>query len=153
MGNVMGGAQALAILKKIEDQQNEIELLKNKNVQLQNEIDEKKIYRYGITEEARNGNNFSIKTNLKCNYAWFAYGALCLLVARDVDGGYLETIDNLIYYSNQNIPTKFDIKNISQSKYREMSASYSISDDGYLLVSISTEARFFTNFSMCLIPF
>lgn len=126
-------------------------MLKSKNIQLQNEIDGKKIYRYGIPDNP--GKSFTIKTDLKCKNAWTAYGAICLLVARDVGGGYLETIDNLIYYANLSIPTKWDIKNISQSKYGEVSASYSISEDGYLVVSISTTEKLFTNFSMCLIPF
>lgn len=152
--NMFGGAQALAILKKIEDQQNEMELLKNKNVQLQNEIDEKKIYRYGIPDSP--GKSFTIKTNLKCNYAWTAYGALCLLVARDNYGSYLEAVDNLLYVSFESVGnwTRNNIsQKVSQDKIR---VAYSIDEEGFLNVTLTTvmaDDAFFTNFSMCLIPF
>lgn len=98
------------------------------------------------------GDSFTIKTDLKCNYTWTVYGALCLLVARDVDGGYLETVENLAYIATDTSPVEWQSNNISKNQYGGVSASYSIDDDGYLSVTVNTNS-FFTNFSMCLIPF
>lgn len=148
-----GGVQSLAISKKIEALENEIKLLKNKNTDLKNELNAKKIYRYGLP--GSNQRVITVKTDIRYTQLYYVHSSLCFLVARDVGNGYIDTIDNLLYRSVQAGNNSLTIKNLQQITSGSITAEYSIDNDGYLIVTASAiaEGNFFTNLSMCLIPF
>lgn len=96
----------------------------------------------------------AVKTDIQHAAFWNAYGVLCLLVARDVNNGYIETVDNLVYRSTGNSVGTWTPHSIQQHKTSNITLAYSIDSDGYLVVTLSAGPEdYFTNFSMCLISF